>query len=231
MGQAAAAGTASGGSGKASASQATQVNNLNATFLEVFPASSLPAPSPSPPAPPSPYGVREFLANGSFTVPANVTQLMVEMWGAGGGAVQQGCGFASTFGGGGSGAYTRDVITVVPLKTYEINVGAGGAVGGGNGGDSQIVYQGSDVLTFAGGGQGGSSSANGAGGQADTKAAISHPGYAGSSGTAIDPVAYNLIPSYAANGEVGLGAPCGNLVPPPGVLYEAGGPGYVLLWW
>jgi hypothetical protein len=31
------------------------------------------------------HGVKEFLASGSFTVPANITDVMVEMWGAGGG--------------------------------------------------------------------------------------------------------------------------------------------------
>jgi hypothetical protein len=200
-------------------SSTTQVKNLNASLLGGLPASFF---QPVVVA----HGVREFLASGSFTVPGYIMQLMVEMWGGGGGGASS-CGgtlFAGLVGAGGSGAYTRDVIAVVPGATYKIVVGAGGAVGG-NGGDSQIVDQSSNVLTFAGGGYGGTAAVNAAGGKADPKAAISHSGYAtNGTGNGGGPPAENLAPDYDLEYYFGQGGSC---VPPP----TPGSPGYVLLGW
>ena len=74
-----------------------------------------------------PYG---FEQNGtySWTVPAGVSRVMVEVWGGGGGG---GCtaysnGISSGGGGGGSGGYSRSVINVVSGQTYNIVVGTGG---------------------------------------------------------------------------------------------------------
>ncbi len=172
-------------------------------------------------------GVKEFTANGSFVIPPGITHLMVEMWGGGGaGGPSSGCGTGtpSAGGAGGGGAYTRDVIPVVPGALYNIVVGAGGAGTGDNGGDSQIVDTNLNVLTFAGGGLGGSATAGGAGGQADPNAAISHSGVSGVIGTAPPGTltyAYNLAPNM--NYGNGGGTLCG--------AGQPGSQGYVLLTW
>ena len=107
-------------------------------------------------------GIEAFdLGTGTFVVPAGVTHLMVELWGAGGGG---GGGGASTtvnevgYGGsaGAEGIYTRKIITVTPGATLDVVVGAGGAGGalglnGSAGGETKIVSSGT-VLAFAGGG-------------------------------------------------------------------------------
>ncbi|MGE0772782.1 MAG: T9SS type A sorting domain-containing protein [Cyclobacteriaceae bacterium] len=68
-----------------------------------------------------------FTTSGSFVVPAGVTQLIVEAWGAGGGG---GAGVGGSFwdggGGGGGGAYSRSVLTVIPGNAYGYTVGVGG---------------------------------------------------------------------------------------------------------
>jgi hypothetical protein len=167
-------------------------------------------------------GVEEFFTSGAWTASVNITltHVMVEMWGGGGGG---GGGIAgcSTIGdsssegaGGGGGAYTLTVVSVTPGATYNIVVGAagtGGSVGtnGTNGGDSRFTEASSNVLTFAGGGQGGpmvtTSGLGGAGGAADPNAMISHVGLvANASGTQIDnggptnagwPYGFNLAPN------------------------------------
>lgn len=115
---------------------------------------------------------RMFDANGAFTVPANVSQVRVEVWGAGGGG---GSGFASTaagvqeagknvtFGeGGGSGAYLSYLIPANPNDVLNITVGNGGAGGlgvtpGADGGASQVTCTGSCAafVARAPGGRGG----------------------------------------------------------------------------
>lgn len=65
-----------------------------------------------------------FNSTGTFTVPAGVTQVTVEAWGAGGrGGSRSGSPGAS--GGGGGGAYSKKIITVVAGSTYSVEVGAG----------------------------------------------------------------------------------------------------------
>jgi hypothetical protein len=60
-----------------------------------------------------------------FTVPADVTTITVECWGAGGGG-----GYSRTFGrptaGGGGGAYARSALTVSPGAVFTVGVGLGG---------------------------------------------------------------------------------------------------------
>ena len=91
----------------------------------------------------------------TFQVPAGVTSITVEAWGAGGG----GGGGISSFpsGGGGGGGYIKNSFTVIPLDSYTVNVGQGG-VGttspGGTGGNSSIAL-GSTIKLQASGGAGG----------------------------------------------------------------------------
>lgn len=71
--------------------------------------------------------VRDFTSNGSFTVPTGVTQITVEVWGAGGsGSTRTNNGAG---GGGGGGAYSRSVLTVVPGDVYPYGVGTPGTSG------------------------------------------------------------------------------------------------------
>ncbi len=76
-----------------------------------------------------------YVADGIFTVPAGVSSLTIEVWGAGGAG-----GSASTVraGGGGGGAYSKRTVTVTPAQTLYIFTGqgavanAGPSSGGGN---------------------------------------------------------------------------------------------------
>lgn len=59
-----------------------------------------------------------FLVSGSWTVPANVTRIAVELWAGGGGA--------TAIGGGGGGGYILGQFTVTPATVINFIVGAGG---------------------------------------------------------------------------------------------------------
>lgn len=100
----------------------------------------------------------------AWTVPANITSVMVEVWGAGGGGGSAGCSACSSDptggagGGGGAGGYGRELLAVAPGASFTIVVGAGGlgisvyACGqtGGAGGTTSF-----GSLVSATGGQGG----------------------------------------------------------------------------
>lgn len=67
-----------------------------------------------------------FTTTGSFTVPAGITSIRVEAWGAGG-AGGGATGNPSAGGGGAGGAYVRNnAIAVTPGNTYTVTVGTGG---------------------------------------------------------------------------------------------------------
>jgi hypothetical protein len=73
-------------------------------------------------------GVQSFLSNGSFSVPAGVTQVEVEVWGGGSGSYASVPGLAS--GGGSAGGYARKLAGgLLPGQTVPVSVGGGG-VGG-----------------------------------------------------------------------------------------------------
>ena len=109
-----------------------------------------------------------FTATGSFTVPAGVTSITVECWGAGGGG-----GGASTTnpcagGGGGGGSYARSIISVTPGNSYTVTVGTAGTAGaagatGGTGGYSWF-YSSSTILAAGGAGGVGVTTGSGSGG-------------------------------------------------------------------
>lgn len=114
---------------------------------------------------------QEFLANGSFTIPAGVTGMLVTAVGAGGG----GSGTNSTnAGGGGGGGETvyRKPIVVTPGAVITVTIGVGGAAGnsgGGNGGNGTATTFG--ALVSADFGRGGTQTVGGAGGGAHGGAA------------------------------------------------------------
>ena len=89
----------------------------------------------------------------TFTVPAGITCIQVEAWGAGGGGgrnTNNGLGR----GGGGGGAFARSILTVTPGATYNVIVGQGGTGGNltavQNSGGASIF--GTNIVSAAGGG-------------------------------------------------------------------------------
>ncbi len=73
-------------------------------------------------------GVQTFVASGQFTVPAGVTQVEVEIWGAGSGSYASVPLTAS--GGGSGGGYAKKLVTgLTPGQTIPLTVGAGGLAG------------------------------------------------------------------------------------------------------
>lgn len=103
-----------------------------------------------------------FSASGTFTVPAGIAEIFVEVWGGGGGGIGQ-TGNSPGLGGGGGG-YTRKRITgLAPGSTVNVTVGSGGGYNinatAGTGGISSF-----GAYCSATGGTGGSNSTGGAGG-------------------------------------------------------------------
>jgi len=85
--------------------------------------------------------VTEISSSGTFTVPAGVTSITVEAWGAGGAGGGSGSGSNARPGGGG-GAYVKGTITTTAGTNYAVVIGAGGATQTNNG----------TVTTFGGAG-------------------------------------------------------------------------------
>jgi hypothetical protein len=69
------------------------------------------------------------VTNKTFTVPANVTRIVVEMWGAGGGGGAGNSSGLTVGGGGGAGAYAWNVFTNTGTTVYMVTAGSGGAGG------------------------------------------------------------------------------------------------------
>ena len=89
----------------------------------------------------------------NWTVPSCVTQICIEIWGAGGGG--GGSQSSNAAGGGGGGAYAFQCFTVTPGTAYAITLGVGGAGGGFNGTGSTGSSSSVGGLISAGGGSGG----------------------------------------------------------------------------
>lgn len=90
-------------------------------------------------------------ATQSFTIPAGVTKIAVELWSGGGGG--------SIAGGGGSGGYVYTVLDVFAGGTLNMIVGAGGQGGSGgaaatNGGLTQASFSGLSLSISGGAGAG-----------------------------------------------------------------------------
>ncbi len=188
-------------------------------------------------------GIQEFTQSGTFTVPAGVTRLLVEVWGGGGGGSPP---FGPPGGGGGGGGYTRALLFVTAGATYNISLGGGGSRGvglftfAGDGGTSQITDSSSNVLVSASGGgaghtdgiNGSTDSSGGSGGQGQSGTnVIGRNGGAGGAG------------GFAIPGQTtppGGTPPQGSIQPPNGAAAggagsadsnsaQNGGPGYVLI--
>ncbi|MDC0257769.1 hypothetical protein OAK35_03390 [Crocinitomicaceae bacterium] len=109
-----------------------------------------------------------FEISGTFTVPLGVDQLIVEVWGAGGGGARFD-GVGNGGGAGGGGGYGKDFIDVIPGTPYTVTIGTGGAGATANsspgldGGSSDfggiLVATGGKGSALIYGGQGGTSTA------------------------------------------------------------------------
>ena len=197
-------------------------------------------------------GIQDFTQSGTFTVPAGVTHLLVEMWGSGGGGGGAEADSTASAGGGGAGGYTRAVVPVTPAATYNVIVGTGGlgvprtqhlgpGANGGNGGASQLTDSSSAILVSAQGGSGGmgvsgfSPGAGGSGGSGGGGLATNTLGRNGGNGTAGNsnqqrggggPGGIPASGSISTNGA-GFGGAGGDI----GDDGQNGGSGYVLITW
>ena len=113
--------------------------------------------------------VYQYSGTYTWTVPAGVTRVYAEVWGAGGGGGGAVIANASAAGGGGGG-YAEGLLFVTPGQALTIIVGAGGpgSPGGGtanpqgnNGGTSSIAILASVAISATGGSGGGSQSTAG----------------------------------------------------------------------
>lgn len=196
------------------------------------------------PAGPGLNGRQEFQASGSFTVPAGVNRLSVELYGAGGGGAVVSCNGG---GGGGGGAYTSTILAVQEGQVLTITVGAKGRAGtsavppGGNGGDTEVLDASNNVIAVAYGGSAGqpyppsgitcgTPVPGAAGGATDPNAAISHSGPSAPNGFSPNDLgaAGYQVPGFAfqPSGVFGGGG-VGSFFPPA----QTGQGGYALLTW
>lgn len=156
----------------------------------------------------------------SWTVPPGVTNICIEAWGGGG---RGGSGFSSgqPGGGGGGGGYGYQCFTVSPGTTYNLNIGAGGSSGTGNGGSSTF----GTLITVTGGNSGtaGTSTVIGTGGVGGSStASFNITGSNGGSGTSINANSGGK----GANGGVGGSGPGNtNATANPGTIPGGGGGG------
>lgn len=118
---------------------------------------------------------RTYTSNGTFLVPAGVTSLNVQCWGAGGG----GSTTTAIGGGGGGGAFASSSVTVVPGSTYNIVIGNRGSSGI-NGGNTS--FNNTSVVAAGGSSAGAYTAAGGIGGS--VAASIGAIRFAGGNGAA-----------------------------------------------
>src|SRR4030042_6605093 len=64
-----------------------------------------------------------YTVSGTFTVPAGITSVIIECWGASGAGGGTAANNTRGGGGGAGGAYARSLITVIPGNTYTVTVG------------------------------------------------------------------------------------------------------------
>ena len=127
-----------------------------------------PPGAPGAPGPPGPAGpsvgafvARKLLVTGTFsyTVPAGVNRLVVEVQGSGGGGAGYAGAVAGGSTGGNAGAYATAEFPVVPATIYivQINVGGLGGVGSANGfqGNTTVFGTGSPEQVACNFGKGG----------------------------------------------------------------------------
>jgi fibronectin-binding autotransporter adhesin len=173
-----------------------------------------------------------FNTNGTFTVPAGVTNITVECWGGGGGGGNSLLLTNNGGGGGGGGGYSRKVYTgLVPGTNYSVVVGAFGAgapassiTNAGDGGDSYFnTNTAADVL--ARGGSRGINAGNGGAGATAGFGDVTFTGATGTNSAANGGGGGGSSAGTAANGVAGVGATAGGIAPTGGGNGGAGSTG------
>jgi len=195
------------------------------------------------------HGVQEFTSSGTFQVPAGVSTLRVDAYGAGGGGGGLNLSFNFNGGGGGGAAYAGGVITVSPGEVLAVVIGSGGKGGlagnpagaGSAGGATKILNSTKVVLFSANGGKGGqggtttSGGSGGAGGAIGTFGSIRHAGQSGASndsgGVGYVPVGFNVGFIFLGSGPVFGNGGTGGIPPVNGGNGSGGFPGYILISW
>lgn len=114
-----------------------------------------------------------FTSSGTWIVPQDVSEVLVECWGAGGGSPVPAT--SNAVAGGGGGAYARRLISVVPNMQIPYTVGMGSE--GADGGDT---YWDDGSLVLAKGGLAGGATDGGLGGS--STASVGSTKYAGGNG-------------------------------------------------
>jgi len=149
-----------------------------------------------------PQNVQVFATTGTstWTKPAGVSTVYVQVWGAGGGG-KTGTNNAAN-GGGGGGGYSAGLVSVIENVT--VTVGAGGGAGAAGGSSS---FAGVTTLTGNGGAAG---TASGGAGGTGTLGTINLPGAAGTAGDAIDGCSGGNGGGSPFGGAGGGGGPGGN---------------------
>ncbi len=178
----------------------------------------------------------------TYTIPAGVTKIMVEVWGGGGGGGNSSATVTGALSSGAGGGYGRSILSVSSGTSYSVVVGAGGNAGGGDGGNSSFgtlitstggiggnsigIYKIPDGGTSNGtfnitGGQGNFDSSNTARGPYGGGSYGSHGGRGGTNGILASP-------GNSPGGGGGGGAGYSGATWVPGA---AGGAGRVVIWY
>jgi len=163
-----------------------------------------------------------FTANGTFIVPAGVSNILVEIWGGGGGGssgwtyYQNASTVYASGNGGGGGGYGKQLFNVLPGSNLAVVVGTGGGPGI-VGGDSSF----NSAIVAHGGTNGVSSSTGGGGAGGSCNATFNIAGAAGGTYQSY----YSPVLSGGGGGAAGSGGFGGNLTVNGGVPGGGGGGG------
>ena len=184
-------------------------------------------------------------SQGSWIVPAGVSNVRVRIWGGGGAG---GPGFGGAGGGGAGGGYAESFCNVTPGQGIVVTIGNGGVGAGTNGGNSSfgdwVAATGGLAGSGGGNGIGGSGGASGGvgsgpcfncGGQAGGAALQAGSDWSsGRGGAAYGGAGAEAVVSAAtvnADGHAALLPGCGGAGGVGGGLGGQGGPGAVILEW
>jgi hypothetical protein len=179
------------------------------------------------------HGQQVFTANGTFTVPAGVTQVYVSMCGGGGGGGYPGYQVpGGACGGGGGESVLKYSVTVTPGESIPVTIGAGGygsdVSDGSSGGSSSF----GSYITCVGGAGGKGITSPGIGGSSGGAGKLKG-GNGGYSGFIAPSSTYLLISGAGGSSVFGYGGVANainttsqiSIAGNPGVGYGAGGSG------
>jgi hypothetical protein len=181
-------------------------NGANNTKKVTFEASALPASETRAWVPGTgvPQNIQVFASSGTWTRPAGVGTVYVQVWGGGGGGVT--AGNNTSGGGGGGGGYSAGLVSVNGNVTVTVGTGGGAGVNG-----NPSSFAGVATLTGAAGSTG-ATTTGGAGG-AGSGGTINLTGGSGGNSEAAD----------GASGGTGGGSPMGGAGGSGGPGANAGG--------